>query len=432
MHTIYIDNNYAIQVESIRTTGSVYSVNENLSFSETRYFWVPKGNNVPGGATQCYSTDTISTTHVIVWFGNIDTVKEALIKFIATYKNLSYDIWSDDEIHYTDTFKISDLEFNRYAEFYLPDTACLRSKFPYKQDDGERAGISAKLYVVDKVENNTELSSLDERLTSPSFEFSMIDPAEDIIGLEALRSGNHIDVEIKTMDKTAFAKKYNHGYACYTISQYVQDGMVDTSSTISGVAERRKVKSEKFMISLDDVISSETLRFMISPTVADIAVSEIVVEASAAFWYDDGTTLEDMHTGIVDTHATYITRDPMSLTDKIPLANGFYDVTWEDALVLYDGSAEPFIESRKYDHVNGPSTLNVYNCIKVAEHTGEASKSTGYTLFKIQVDKEQAISTPTSIIVPYHDVICTVGVAALENIDSQSDTSRNDIWTSQK
>lgn len=431
MHTIYINENIAVQVESAKIAGSLY---KHVSYvNNDKYMWIPQGRNVPGGFESYGALQTLSTTHMTIWFNNISTVKEAVIKFIATYNNSSVDIWSDDEVHYASyKERISNIEFDRYIDVFLPDTASLRSLFPNQWNDGERASISVKLYIVNKNDNNTEAATLEEQVEEPFFTFSINDPNKDIVGIEAVPNGNHIDVTITTSNVAAFAKKHNKGYACYTITQYTHDGMVDTSGTITGVAERRKVRSDKYLISLDSALADSSLAFAITPSVLDISVSEVVIEASAAFWYDDNTSLADKHTGILDTNAVYITRDPVSLADKIPLSNGFYDVTWDDALVVYAGSAANFVESHRYDHVPGPSSLNVYNCIKVSSPNENTSKTSGYTLFKVNVDKEQAISTPTSIIVPYHDVICTVGVAALENIENQADTTRNDIWTSQK
>ena len=431
MHTIYINENIAVQVESAKIAGSLY---KHVSYvNNDKYMWIPQGRNVPGGFESYGALQTLSATHMTIWFNNISTVKEAVIKFIATYNNSSVDIWSDDEVHYASyKERISNIEFDRYIDVFLPDTASLRSLFPNQWNDGERASISVKLYIVNKNDNNTEAATLEEQVEEPFFTFSINDSNKDIVGIEAVPNGNHIDVTITTSNAAAFAKKHNKGYACYTITQYTHDGMVDTSGTITGVAERRKVRSDKYLISLDSALADGSLAFAITPSVLDISVSEVVIEASAAFWYDDNTSLADKHTGILDTNAVYITRDPVSLADKIPLSNGFYDVTWDDALVVYAGSAVNFVESHRYDHVPGPSSLNVYNCIKVSSPNENASKTSGYTLFKVNVDKEQAISTPTSIIVPYHDVICTVGVAALENIENQTDTTRNDIWTSQK
>lgn len=425
MYNIYINENTAIQVASERIEGALYKTGN-------RYTWLPKHSPVlPPNAEQVSPFEIQYVSHFTIWHNDISGEHKVLLKANCEYAEDSLTVWALDELHYAGYAKdIAGISFNRYADLYIPDTAVLRRLFPVVYDDGSRARLSLSEYIVDTDTYGEELANLNELVVNPYITFSSVDPNERIVGLSARLSKNHIVVDIEVPDAEAFLKKYNSGYVCYKISGYRQDGTVNTSTTITGVAERTLVSSDRYLISLNEYLRNKQMSFNIMPKFVDISITDVVVEVSAVFWKDSHTSLEDMHTGVVDCEAIYITRDPVSLSDKVPLSNGFYDVTWDDSLVLYAGSAAPFMEIQQYAHVPGPSRLKVYNCIKESDPVAKGGSS--YTLFKVQVNKEQAVSTPTSIIVPFNEVICTVGVAALENIDNQSNNSSSDLWTSQK
>lgn len=423
-YNLFISETEAIQVEMSVMSGAMYTVGD-------KYMWIPDGVQKPYGAAQYSSSYKLNVAHVRIWHNDLADDKSCIVNFAADYGNTVKQLWAIDHIHYGDYVVISGVTFNTYADMYIPDTAVLQGLYPRGYNPGGRASIKMTEWIVDKDEMYDEFGSFDTSAV-PYNTAGIHDPFDNIVGLTARRAGNYISVTIDTPDANAFVTKYNRGYACYKVIEYIMDGNVDTSNTIDGVAVRRKVRESKQMVSLDDVLASRSLTFDINPFIKDSSISDVVIEMSAAFWHDDYTSLENMHTGVVSPDAIYISRDAASLSDKIPLQNGFYDITWNDGIVVYAGRASYFMNTQKFSHVPGPSTLKVYNCVKVSDQDSASNNKSGYTLFKIQANRDTVVSAPTSIIVPYYDVICTVGVAAIETLENQQDTQSNDLWNSQK
>lgn len=439
--TIYQTQSSAVQVSLTTKRGALY-MDYNTPDHAYRYIWVPDGGITPVNADIVNTSSLHNVMDIAIYHNDIVDTVDVLSRITVSYSDSAdpTELWSVDELSYTKNGPVSihEIDYNRVTHIYLPDTSTIRGMLPGGCNTGVRGELSIAEYIVPK---SDDAISTTPRDTESTLVFSMYDPFNRVIGLSAETDNSHINVGVVVPDWTAFITSFNRGYACYIIRSYTMDGTVDTSKTISGVAERTLVKTEKYLINIDDEVSSGKIckghqqytGFNISPRILDPSVAYITVEISAAFWKDDFTSIEDMHTGVCEPNAYYISRDPVSLSDKRPLANGFYDVSWDDCIMIVSTSADAFKEvEQKYSHVPGPSTLKVYNCIKASDPAPTGNNKSGYTLFKIQADKEQVVSTPTSIIVPYYDVICTVGNAALENIENQSDTSRNDLWTSQK
>lgn len=430
--TIYQTETSAVQVNITNRTGALY-MDYNIYDQDYKYLWIPESCPVPTHAELISNFTSQNVVDIAVYHNDIDSTKDVLSKLTLIYNESKTTVmWFLDNLEYIQSsFSINNIYYNRVSHIYLPDTAIIRGLFPRDHNTGERATISIDEYVINKSED--AVASFSEDMI-PTMSFSLYDPFERVIGIYSNRVNSHINVKVYVPNDLAFYKKFNRGYVCYVIKSYVMDGTLDTSSTYSGTAERRLLKTEKGLISLDDQIAAQTIiseGFNINPRITDPAITNIVIELSAAFWNDDHTSLEDMHTGVLDTNTYYISRDPVALSNKIPLSNGFYDITWDDCMTICMSDATPFLEvPQKYSHVPGPSSLKVYNCIKASDPIDSNTKA-GYTLFKIQSNKEQSISTPTSIIVPFNDVICTIGTAALDKIDNQSDKNINNIWTSQ-
>lgn len=381
-------------------------------------------------------------THLRVWLKEDDEVdNETYIIYKTTFYNdiddrgmvsMSY---GHQQLNSNKITINGDL-YDRYVDLYVPSPVG-------KNEHIITHDIECKVYIIKDVyvPELEDVNGIIMDALTPDLTITFDDPNENMIRLESsvIERGLKVNVSSPNM-----LSKYNKGYACYTIYQYKMDGYVDSSTTTTGTSERVLAHKEQYLIKLDDMLSnyknkySDESSFNIYINVIDQSITYVVVEASAVFWKDDNTSLEDRHTGVTYNDVIYVTRNPLSLSDKIPLQNGFYDIEWDDAFTIYSGNADTFKMNNKYSHTPGPSTLKVYNNLNTADNAGcnqqDSSKAgtKGYTLFKVTSNIEQSVSTPTSIITPYYDVICTVGTAALESIDNQTDTTNNELWTSQK
>lgn len=381
-------------------------------------------------------------THLRVWLKEDDEVDN---ETYIIYKTTFYNDINDKAVHFmsyghpqlnSNKITINGDSYDRYVDLYVPSPVG-ENEHIITHD------IECKVYIIKDVyvPELEDINGIIMDTFTPDLTITFDDPNENMIRLESSVIEHGLKVNVSSPNMLS---KYNKGYACYTIYQYKMDGYVDSSTTTTGTSERVLAHKEQYLIKLDDMLSnyknkySDESSFNIYINVIDQSITYVVVEASAVFWKDDNTSLEDRHTGVAYNDAIYVTRNPLSLSDKIPLQNGFYDIEWDDAFTIYSGNADAFKMNNKYSHTPGPSSLKVYNNLNTADNVGcnqQASSKAGtkgYTLFKVTSNIEQSVSTPTSIITPYYDVICTVGTAALESIDNQTDTTNNELWTSQK
>lgn len=445
--TIYTNKNTPVQVSCFYDRIIYYN---NLSIGDgypcfSPYVIIPQDVDVDTSNTPNTNIITVTTylTHLRVWLKEDDEVDN---KTIILYKTTFHNDINDNALIFlsysfqqitSNKIEINGDLYDRYVDLYIPSQVdiddCIWSVH----------NIESNVYIIKDVyiPEYEDLTGILQGTLTPDLTIMFDDPNENMIRLKSDVIERGLKVNISSPNKLS---KYNKGYACYTIYQYKMDGYVDSSTTITGTSERILAHKEQYLIKLDDVLSNyrnknrDELSFNIYINVIDPSISYVVVEASAVLWKDDNTSLEDRHTGVTYNDVIYVTRNPLSLSNKIPMQNGFYDIEWDDAFTIYSGNADAFKMNNKYSHVPGPSTLKVYNNLNNTDNTGYNQQSSsnastkGYTLFKVSSNIEQSVSTPTSIITPYYDVICTVGTAALESIDNQTDTTNNELWTSQK
>lgn len=437
--TIYTNKNTPVQVSCFY--GRIAYFNK-YSLSDGYpcffpYLMIPQDVDISVITTPVTVT-TSYMTHLRVWLKEDEVDNEAAIMYKTTFRN---DV-NDNVLIFLSSFSLQQITSNkieingdlydRYVDLYIPSQVdiddCIWCAY----------NIESNVYIIQTLEG---LEGILQGTLTPDLTIMFDDPNENMIRLKSDVIEHGLKVNVSSPNKLS---KYNKGYACYTIYQYKMDGYVDSSTTTSGTSERILTHKAQYLIKLDDVLSNyrnknrDELSFNIYINVIDSSISYVVVEASAVFWKDDNTSLEDKHTGVTHNDVIYVTRNPLSLSNKIPMQNGFYDIEWDDAFTIYSGNADAFKMNNKYSHVPGPSTLKVYNNLSNTDNAGYNQQSSsnastkGYTLFKVSSNIEQSVSTPTSIITPYYDVICTVGTAALESIDNQTDTTNNELWTSQK